>query len=174
MIACPIPFETLVALFTGELDADAVDAVESHVFSCDRCAEGHARLAELIASTRELIPPVISAAHRDRLVAAGKRIVLTPVTPHEVPTARFAPGVDLLVHALRGDLADAERVDVELVSDSVALRFEAVPFDPVAGEVLIACQRHYEGHGPVTFRVHAFRKGRAEPVGDYFVEHVWS
>jgi hypothetical protein len=166
-----VPFETLVALFAGELDERAVDAAEAHVFACDACAASHARLAELVMATRDLVPPVISAAHRDRLLAAGKNLVVTQVTPETVPTARFAPGVDLLIHALQGDLTGAERVDVELVGPGFVL--EHVPFDPVAGEVLIACQRHYQAFGDTRFRVHAYRGGRRETVSEYYVDHLW-
>ncbi len=171
MSPCPVPFETLVALFAGELDESAVDAVEAHVFACDACAASHARLAEVVMAARDHVPPVISGAQLERLVAAGRRVVHTAVTPEAVPTARFAPGVDLLVHALQGDLTGAERVDVELVGQGLVL--EHVPFDPARGEVLIACQRHYQAFGDTRFRVHAFRGGLRQTVGEYYVDHVW-
>jgi len=57
------------------------------------------------------------------------------------------------------------------------MAFEGVPFDAEAGEVLIACQRHYramfpdgvDGH----FIVHSVEDGRRAQVGKFFVEHVW-
>jgi len=53
---------------------------------------------------------------------------------------------------------------------------EDVPFDRQTGEVLIACQRHYEGMFPAgdpIFSVHAVEAGERRAVGEYVVTHVW-
>jgi hypothetical protein len=177
VIECPIPFEMLVDFFVGELAARDAGALEEHVFGCDACAASAERVANLAGALREVIPPVISHAHRDRLVARGARVRLTSVEPDGTARARYAPEVDLLVHVLRGDLSRAERVDVEVVSEDGTLRgtFPHVPFDRAAGEVLIACQRHYETMfaGEPSFRVHAFEGGERKRVGDYLVYHEW-
>jgi hypothetical protein len=175
----PIAFETLVALWSNDLAPSEAAAVEEHLFACDECAAASDRVGRLAAGLRDALPPVISAAHRDRLVASGKRIAFTPCDADASATARFAPDIDLLVHALRGDLSRAERVDVDLVAPDgvVRLAFEHVPFDRTTGEVLIACQRHYEqlfppGVDPF-FRVHAHEGGVRRRVGDYLVHHIW-
>lgn len=179
MTACqnPTPFEKLVALWTGDLaDAEAA-ALEEHLFQCDRCSDASDELGKLIGSLRELIPPVLSHALRDRLVGRGVRVLHTPVESNVSARARYVPDVDLLVHVLKGDLSHAERVDVEILTpDGVPrLRFEAVPFDARAGEVLVACQRHYEVElpGDPTFRLHAVEGGVERCVGQYFVFHEW-
>jgi hypothetical protein len=174
--AAPIAFDTLVALWCGELDPARADELDEHLFGCDDCARAAERLGELIGGLREVIPPVISHAHRDRLVAAGKRLLLTPVSAGVDARAVFAPDVDLLVHVLRADLTGAERVDVELVDEHGAVRLQlvGVPFDPRAGEVLIACQRHYEHHPYApTFHVHAVVGGERREVGRYWIDHIW-
>jgi anti-sigma factor RsiW len=173
----PVTFETWLAWFTGGLDAAEAARVETHLFECDACASASNRLGELIGGLREIIPPILSHAHRDRLIAAGVNVRQTPVNAGVDAHARFAPGVDLLVHVLHADLARAERVDVEALTQDGVVRvaFEHVPFDAEAGEVLVACQRHYEGmlsHDPV-FRVHAVEAGVRRPVGDYFIVHEW-
>jgi hypothetical protein len=174
--AKPIPFETLVALSTGDLPPDEAATLEEHIFSCDDCAAASDRLTQLVGGVRELIPPVLSHALRDRLVAKGTRVHHTAVEASIPARARFAPDIDLLVHVLRADLSRVDRVDVELVRPEgvVWLRFEHVPFDAKTGEVLIACQRHFEamGHDPI-FRVHALESGEQRSVGDYFVYHEW-
>jgi hypothetical protein len=178
MTACanPIPFETLVALWTGELP-DQEAALEEHLFSCDECAQAFERFAKLAIGLREFIPPVLSHAHRDRLVAQGARICNTPVEANRPVRARFAPELDLLVHVLRADLSDAERVDVEAIAPDASWRFlfELVPFDRTTGEVLIACQRHFETMfpGDPTFRLFAVSAGQRKHLGDYRVEHIW-
>ncbi|HEY0708281.1 MAG TPA: hypothetical protein VGG33_15860, partial [Polyangia bacterium] len=134
----PTPFETLVALWCGELSAEAAEALEAHLFSCDLCAEASDRLGALIEGLRGFIPPVISHAHRDRLAAGGMRLRVTPVEPGIDVDVFFAPELDLLVHALKADLSRAERVDVELLDPAgvARLQLERVPFDPERGEVL--------------------------------------
>lgn len=178
---CP-SYETLVDLWAGELDEQAAEAVDEHLFGCEACAAETARLAGVVGTLREKIPFVISRAHRERLVAAGMRVQVTEVDRSTPPlasaTARFAANVDLLVFALRADVSDADRVDVELASPTGTPRYlvEDVPFDRKAGEVLIACQRHYEGmfpDGDPIFTVHAVQAGERRTVGDYVVEHVW-
>jgi hypothetical protein len=180
MSTCP-SYETLVALWAGELDESEAAAVDEHLFTCDSCAAVMERLAAVIGGLREKIPFVISHAHRGRLVGAGTRIHVTQVEPtpdrSASTSARFTPDVDLLVFALRGDVSKADRVDVEIASPRGEPRYllEDVPFDRKTGEVLIACQRHFEGMfgGDPIFSVHAIEAGKRRTVGDYVVAHVW-
>jgi hypothetical protein len=182
MSACPspIPYDTLVALWAGDLPADEAEAAEAHLFSCDVCAQASDRLGRLVAGLREVLPPVISHARRDRLVAAGTRIRETPVEAGVDAEAHFTADVDLLIHVLKADVRDAERVDLELLDPQGISRLQLtnVPFDRDRGEVLIACQRHYQtdaampGGDPV-FQVHAVRAGVRRPVGNFFVRHHW-
>jgi anti-sigma factor RsiW len=173
---CPVAFETLVALWCRELDDVSAAHVEEHLFACDPCAAASDRIGNLIEGVRHALPPVISHAHLERLLGDGKQIVRTVVEPGIAAHARFAPGVDLLVHVLRAPISGAERVDVDLMSADGTPRipFEHVPFDRARGEVLIACQRHYEEFPfePV-YRVHAVEGGVRRPLGDYVVHHVW-
>jgi hypothetical protein len=86
--------------------------------------------------------------------------------------------VDLLVFALRGDLSQADRLDVEIASPTGEPKYllENVPFDRQRGEVLIACQRHFEDMFPAgdpIFTVRAIEAGKQRSVGEYVVTHVW-
>ena len=175
----PIAFEDLVALWSGDLTDDQRDTLEGHLFSCDDCTVASDRLGRVVGGLRQHVPPVVSRALRDRLAAAGMRIVHTRVEPGVQATAVFARDVDLLVHVLQGDLSRAERVDIDVITPDglTRLTFPQVPFDAGAGEVLIACQRHYQfvfpQEGDPTFRVHAVEGGARRVVGDYVVRHVW-
>jgi hypothetical protein len=179
--ACP-SYEKLVALWAGELDESEATTIDEHLFGCDACAGVTARIGELVGALRERLPFVISHAHRDRLAAAGTRILVTNVEPapdrKATKRARFTPDVDLLVHALRCDLSQADRVDVTVASPtgSPSYLLEAVPFDRDKGEILIACARHYEPMflaGDPIFSVQTVEAGKRRLVGDYVVEHVW-
>jgi hypothetical protein len=176
----PAPFETLVALWSGDLASEAAESLEAHLFACDTCAETSDRLGALVTGLRGLIPPVISHGYRDRLLARGMRVRQTPVEASVQAEARFNAEVDLLVHVLRGDLSRADRVDLEVLDETkqtTHFHFQHVPFDARTGEVLVACQRHFEHMSEVpgdpVFRVLAFEKGARRHVGDYFVRHQW-
>ncbi len=174
--AHPVGFETLVAWWTGELASDEAARFEEHLFACDACAEASQRFARLAAGIREHIPPIISAAQRDRLLALGTRLRVTPVDVGVDATAVFGPEVDLLVHVLRADLSRAQRVDVEIVMRGrEPLLCEGVPFDAKSGEVLVCCQRHFQHMSPADpfFRLHVVESGERRRVGDYFVRHIW-
>jgi anti-sigma factor RsiW len=177
-MSCPTPFETLVSWWLGDLPETEAAALEEHLFACDACSAASARLGSFVAGLREWVPPVISHAHRDRLAAAGKRIQLTPVDAGVDARFRFAPELDLGVHVLRGDFARAERVDVEVSAPGYDWRvvIEQVPFDRAAGEVLVACQRHYEHMftGDPVFEVFAVTEGERRRVGLYHVAHEWA
>ena len=177
--ASPVPFGRLVDLWAGELPEPEAASVEEHVFACEACGCVYERLGALVGRLREAVPPVISSERLARLRAAGRRVVVTPVTPDVDARARFAPGLDYLVHALQADLAGAERVDVEVLhpSGETFLVVEGAPFDRDKGEVLIACQRHYEHLRPAgtdpTFCVHAWKDGQRGLIGRYLVIHEW-
>jgi hypothetical protein len=175
----PVPFETLAALWAGELASDESEKVEEHLFGCDHCAAASDRLGKLVAGLRQIIPPVISHAHRAGLIARGLRIRLTPVDPGVEVDAYFTADVDLLVHVLKADLTGAERVDVELLDPAGVARLQLahVPFDTATGEVLIACQRHYQDDGALSsdpvFRLQVYQGGVKREAGRYFVRHHW-
>jgi len=178
--ACP-QFETLVALWAGELAEAEAARVDDHLFSCDACAAASERLAHVVGGLRAKLPFVISHAHQKRLVSSGTRMLVTPLDPGVDPTnrkrARFAPDVDLLIFALRADISRATRVDVDIASPtgSPGYALEDVPFDREKGEILVACQRHFEGMFPADpiFTVHAVESGERRPLGQYVVTHVW-
>ena len=181
MKSCPPP-EKLIALWSGELDDAESAAMDQHLFSCDSCAEASQRVGQVVGALNRKLPFVISHSHRQRLTLSGTRIQVTNVdpTPDRVPrtSARFDEDIDVLVFALRGDVSSADRVDVEIAAPTGAPRYmmQDVPFDRKRGEILIACQRHYEdlfASGDPIFTVHAIEAGQLRTVGDYVVEHVW-
>jgi hypothetical protein len=172
----PIPFETLVDLWAGEL-ADP-ERVEEHLFECDDCAASSARLDRLLGSLIELVPPVLTRPLRDRLEQRGLKMREIPFEAGARGEAVFDLDLDLLVFALRADLANAQRVDLEVLDSTGKLQFAFahVPFDAARGEVLIACQqhfRHYPGDDDPEFRVYAVDSGGRRRVGSYVIRHVW-
>jgi hypothetical protein len=176
----PIPFETLAALWAGELASEDADSIEAHLFSCDECAATAHQLDRLLGTLYELIPPVLSRPHVERLVAKGTRVKELQITQPTGNEAVFTPDLDLIVFALHADMAGADRVDVEMhdAAGTPHLRFYHVPFDVTRGEVLVACQRHYEAYdsllGAGRFKVFAYTAGQRREVGSFAIKHVWS
>ena len=173
-LSCPVPDELLRDYFAGEpVDADAL---EEHVFVCDRCAREFERVGGLPAQLRDLVQPVIGRDRLDRLIARGTPIRVTPVSPGQRVTVEFARDLALLVHALRADLAGVSRVDMELLAPdgTPLLAMSHVPFDAERGEVLIACQQHYMGVFPPLswFRLFAVGNEDKRSLGEYIVDHV--
>jgi hypothetical protein len=174
--AQPVPYETLVGWWAHDLADSEAARIEEHLFACDACAAASEAIGRLMGGLRDLVPPVISRAHRERLLGAGKRITFTPCEPNGAARAVFEKDVDLLVHELRGDFRSADRVDLDVVTGGqIVLSLEDVPFDRERGTVLIACQRHYRDMpgGDPTFRIHVVEKGERRPAVDYLVYHVW-
>ena len=174
--ATPIPFETLVALWAGEL-ADA-DAVEEHLFACDDCAAAVEQLDRVLSGMLEMVPPVISAELLDRFARRGLKMREIAFQPGDHGEAFFAAELDLLIFRLRADLANAQRIDVEIHTPRLQFHFHHVPFDAARGEVLVACQQHFQlyqqpGDADPEFRVYAYADGARRRVASYVIKHVW-
>lgn len=174
--ASPIPFETLVDLWTGELAK--AEGVEDHLFTCDQCAAASAQLDRLIGSLLHLVPPVLTRGLYDRLQERGLKILEKEFAAGARGDAYFAADLDLMVFSLRAPLADAERVDLEVLDGTgyVHFAFTHVPFDASRGEVLVACQQHFRDYpstGDPEFRVFAVQAGTRRQVGSYVIKHVW-
>ena len=176
--AAPVSIELLHDYFADELGAAECEALEDHVFSCDECALAFDRAAAFATALRSLIPAVISHKKLESLQRVGQRVRLTPVEPDRAVDVVFAAHLSLLVHALRADLRRAERVDLEVLDAAgrTIVGIEGVPFDRDSGEVLVACQRHYEHAFPEVgwFRLSTVEAGERKPIADYVVNHIWT
>ena len=177
MSACtaPLPFETLVAYWAGELAPAANDDVEEHLFACDACARASARIAAITERLRALVPPIVSRALVDSLRARGRRVEDNVVAPEARSHVVFADQ-EFIIHHLSGmALADAARVRVSVrveESGEVLAEHPEAPFDAEAGEVLVACQRHFAAFPPnVVFVVTATAQSGAERTARFFVSH---
>jgi hypothetical protein len=170
----PIGLDRAAAYLLGELaDADQ-DRVEAHYFGCPECARAVASIEALCAGIAAQIPPVVSAAAAARL-RERFRLGETRIAPGGDADVYFTPEVDLLLHHLVADLTGVERVDVELFGPGgqPLITMFAVPFDPGAGAVFIACQRHFASFpSDIHFQVVAIGAGeQRRPLGRYLVRH---
>lgn len=176
--ASPISTERLVAYWANDLDAAEIDAIDEHVFACETCAHESARLEQIAHALRDRFPPTVSRADVETMRAGGSVIRENEFVPDNRTTALFERGVDVMIHRLRGlSLADAERVDVLVRSEANGPMFQDmyVPFDVERGEVLIACQRHFEAFpADVAFDVRVHHRDSAPTTSTYFIPHVFA
>lgn len=176
--AAPVSLELVHDYFAEELDSAEQAALEDHVFSCDACAGAFDRAAAFALGLRSLIPPVISHQKLESLRRMGQQIRVTRVEPERPVDVLFARELSLLVHALHADLERAERVDLEILDahGQTIVGIEGVPFDRASGEVLIACQRHYQHAFPEvgTFRLSTLESGEHKRAFEYVVNHIWA
>lgn len=143
----PRTWSELVDYWSGELSADAQDAVDAHLMSCANCSALSERVAAITESIRGMIPPIITRATMEKLRDKGMRIEETSLAPSERKAVMFRRDVDLLVHRLGGlDLTNASRVMFTLHAEGttqVLAQVDSAPFDRDQGAVFIACQRHF-------------------------------
>lgn len=158
----PISWRMLVDYWAGDLDdADTAD-VEEHLFGCRDCTAAAARVAAVTEALRQALPPVVSRGRVERLRQQGARLREDEFLPGDRREVIFTGDLDLLIFRLSGlDLTHARQVDFRIDVESTGelmMAADAVPFDPAAGAVLVACQRHYATLPPdtvMTVSVHA-------------------
>ena len=180
MSACakPIPFETLVAYWCGDLDANESDDLEAHVFSCASCTTLSERIAAVTEKMRSVEPAMITSERLAELRAAGRRIDDNFVAPGERKSVLVSEQ-EMSIHHLGGlDCAGVDRVGVLVRSHGtgqIVTEYPSAPFDAKTGEVLIACQRHFSMFPPdIEFEVTTFARGAPKKVTSYIVDHQWA
>jgi hypothetical protein len=174
----PIAFETLVAYWADDLASVESDRVEEHVTGCTSCTAASARVASIAEALRMQIPPVVSRETVAKLRARGLRIVENPMRPAERKEAVFSPSIDVLLHRLGGlDFSRATRVGVTVSVEEtgdVLFHNDDAPFDREAGEVLIACQKHFRALPPnIVIGVCTRDESGHESLAAYTIPHVF-
>lgn len=174
--ATPIPWETLVDYWAGELASAEAGAVEEHLFGCATCTAEAARVSDVTETLRAAIPPAVSRRKVEELRARGLGVRENAFSPGDRRDVVFTPETDFLIHRLGGlDLTDAERVSVRIHSESSGERIsemESAPFERDEGAVLIACQRHYAAAPPDTvFDVSIHAQGGQVRTATYMIMH---
>lgn len=172
-----VPLEAWDDYFAGALDDDAAERLESLLMSCDGCAADAERASAVAGGLTQIIPPVITG---DQLAAlqAAHAVNVNPMAPGEHRRAGFPDDGYLLVHRFGGmNLGAVERVDVLLcdTQGNLLLRLDDVPFDRDAGEVLVACQRHFQTAYPAecSFTIEAWRARDVAEVATFRITHIF-
>ena len=173
-----ISFETLVAYWASDLPPSDSESVEVHLMGCASCTATSASVAAIVQAIGAQIPPVVSRDDVTKLRARGLRVVDNIVRLGERKDAIFPPHTDILIHRLGGlDLSRVTRVGVTVkVGETAEVIFQTddAPFDREAGEVLIACQRHFSVYPPnIVFEIRSHDASHGETLAVYEVPHVF-
>ena len=176
--ASPIAFEILVAYWAGDLAPLEAETVEQHAMGCATCTGESARIAAITQAIAGQIPPMIASETVAKLRARGVRIVDNPVRPGERKTTLFPDDADVLLHRLGElDLLGASSVSVTVKVEEtgdILFHTDNAPFDRAAGEVLVACQKHFRAFPPnIVFEVLRRDALQNETIAVYTVPHVF-
>ncbi len=175
--ATPISWEELVAYWAGELGDGEVDRLDEHLIGCPTCTAESARVSAVTEKLRSMTPPIIDHARLAALQAQGHRIHDNVVEPDDRHLVVFGAQTDFLIHRLRVDLTRAARVEVRVMAEAAGVVLLVEPstaFDRHSGEVLIACQRHFESFPhDILVEVHAHDAAGVATVTRYPIPHAF-
>ena len=181
----PLPFETLIAWWLGELPEAEAGALEEHLLACAHCVSRGEELAVLAAGVGAAVRSgavglSVSAPFVERMKEAGLRLREYRLAAGETVNCTLRADEDAVVSRLSAPLAGVMRLDalhrLEVGGvEGPEVRVQDVPFDPAAGEVLFvpmpAALKKMPAH---TFRVRlvAVGAGGETAIGDYTFAHT--
>jgi hypothetical protein len=178
----PIPYAALIEYWFGELADDAEGRIEEHLLGCAHCTARLAELAELGSGVRSAfrggtLHTVISARFLEGMKEKGLRVREYRISPGGSVRCTISAADDAVVSRLQASLAGVTRIDLVRLNEQgeVLSRFADVPFDPVAGEVLVCPSAHALKKMPAhtrTVRLLAVDEQGERPLGDYTFNHT--
>ena len=140
----PIRDEALLEYWCGELPAEAGEQLEEHLFACAACACRLQRLSSMAGGIAALarsgrVSGIISRALLNRLQRDGLNVRVFTLAPGDtVPCAAF-PSDDLVVAALRADLAGIRAVTLSVLpAEGSLMELTDVPASAEDTEILWA------------------------------------
>jgi len=175
----PIDDQTLVDYWIRDISDEEAQRVEEHLFSCAPCAARLESMASLDASIRTLarqgrVSGIISRALLNRLQREGVRVRLYALSPGETVPCAIFPGDDLVVTALRANLAGLDTVALKVTGpgDAPFGELDDVPISGQEGEVLWATPGTFVRRMPST-RLHLTLTGGGDRrvLGEYVLDH---
>jgi hypothetical protein len=139
-----LSLETLLEYWLHDGDAAATDAVDAHLMLCDACGSALDELVALADGVKDAfrtghLAAVLTGGFVARLVAQGLRVREYRLPLNGSVNCTVSPDDELVVSRLAAPLEGVQRLDAVarfLVVPEVVERFEDVPFDAHAGEVV--------------------------------------
>jgi hypothetical protein len=167
--------------WSPDVDDDAADRVERHVFACADCARQLEAARVLIDAVRDVVrrgrfQAVVTDAVLNRLARDGVRVRTFTVEPNTVVPCAVWDDDQLIVTRMRADFTGLERVSIAMaVGGEEVDRMTDVPVRPGPGELIEAFSADRLRQLPridVRLRVFGSRGAAGEElVAEYFLEH---
>lgn len=134
--------ESLVQYWLGELEPDREALFEEHYFACAACSQSLEDLVALrdgvrAAFAQGLVHTFFTPAFASRLADRGLRVREYRVTRGGSVNCTVGPDDDVVLGRMAAPLGGVRRVDAILRSANDT-RVPDLPFDPEAGEVVLA------------------------------------
>lgn len=142
--ASPLAGDLVLDWWTGELGAAEARRVERHLVSCSACSARAELVPAVAEGVRGLVregrlPAVLAPIVVERLQLEGRRIREYRVAPGGGVQCSVGPDDDVVLARLSARFEGVTRVDlVSRVDDGPDERYPDLPFDPAAGELILA------------------------------------
>jgi hypothetical protein len=146
-ISCqsPLEWESLIAYWLGELDADSEARTEEHYLGCAQCSRRLEKLVALAEGMRALaqsssVNMVIDEAFVHRLTERGLHVREYRVPLNGSVNCTVTPADDYVVARLEAPLAGVTRLDMVHLypGDMGQVRYEDIPFVVESGSVVFS------------------------------------
>lgn len=180
----PLTWDTLLAYWLGELDAEREAQVEEHYLGCEPCSRRLQQLADLGRGLRELtrtsgVSVVINEPFVQRLVAQGMHVREYRVPLNGAVNCTVAPEDDFVVAYLKAPLEGVQQLDMIYLADESddesGMRLHDIPFSADSGSVVFSTGIDALRALPTTtlrVRLLAIDDSGERSVGDYTFHHT--
>ena len=178
----PLEWDSLLAYWLGEQDADSEAHTEEHYLGCARCSRRLEKLAALAQGVRTLaqasgVSAVIDEPFVRRLTERGLRVREYRVPLNGSVNCTVTPEDDFVVARLEAPLDGVTRLDmVDVYSGGTSeIRHEDIPFIAESGSVVFSTRIAALRALPVTtmrIRLLAVDNNGERTIGEYTFNHT--
>lgn len=168
--------ETIAGWVLDELPEAEAEQLEMHYFGCAHCFEQAQQMRSLVRQLQTSLPPVLTRARFEALVAQSPQVPIVHVQRGGAGTIQLSARQPVAIWAMDCDLRDVVRVDLRAQGPAgeTFFAFSDVPYDSEHGQVLMPCHWHYRAMGvDASFQCRLIDQVGAETrvLGDYILNH---
>ena len=181
----PVDIKVLADYWLAALEGPVEEAVEEHLFDCDKCGD---RLRELIAlaeGVRELarsgsLRMIVSETFLKSAAEKGLRIRQYAAAVGGSVECTVTAEDDILIGRLAANLSDVRRIDLCICNDAgiEQNRLRDIPFHPGASSVICQESITFAKAAPTSRLIYRLvsvdETGSDHPLGEYTFNHTRS
>lgn len=139
----PLPWDTLLDYWCGDLDTGSEEQIEEHYLGCAHCSRRLEQLKDLAQGVRSLARSsgatmIVNEAFVRRLARDGRHLREYRVPLNGSVNCTVTADDDFLVSYLEAPLAGVQRIDMLTLDNDgrILLRQDDIPFDADSGSVI--------------------------------------